>query len=746
MDERDIVSDAKYGADAIINYLEEIETRIEGALEGEDPEYIHKIRTNSRRLRTALSIFHDIFKGTDIGTGDIKTMMKDLGKARDLDVRVIKIDSWLSTITDPELKNTLVELKKIYLEKRKREQKRVEISLKEASKKGFLKETGAISRDVLSRKGDHEPYSSSLYKRAFEEIGNRIEEVKRLSVKVEDEAAFEDHHRLRISAKHLRYSLSLFSKIYAGGIDEEREELVKLQDAAGEMHDFDVWIGEMNKILGKIQRGKEIKFKAGEEGLHTFLEFMKKRRQKEYNGFVEAWKRISEERILESILQTCSSTLELNSGVKTIGLISDVHGNRHALDAVLADAGRRGVTHFLNAGDTVGYGAFSKESLEICTGQYFYSVKGNIDRDVAIREGEEGLKGFALDYARRSLSEGMRERLDNLPETRKVKINGLDLLLVHGSPDSMDEHLRSNSPFERFENISIEHPYDIIVFGHTHEQFTRKTGNTLFLNPGSVGRNSEGTTKAQYALVRTDPFSFEMVNLDYDVRNAVLSMRENDLPEEFSQMILRGIGLKEVRKLEFERPGIEWIKEFSKKYYWNLDHPSQVMKLSILLFDELKNLHGMGDDERWMLECGSLLHDIGWSLPEVPHHKASLELILNDTELPFSNNDRYMVGSIARYHRKSLPTLDHYNYRRLDEDDRKTIEKLASLVRIADGLDCSHGSIVRTLSVSIGEEKVTIECKVTEGPFWEDEKVKDKKKDFFEETFGMEVLLEWERI
>jgi exopolyphosphatase/guanosine-5'-triphosphate,3'-diphosphate pyrophosphatase len=165
-----------------------------------------------------------------------------------------------------------------------------------------------------------------------------------------------------------------------------------------------------------------------------------------------------------------------------------------------------------------------------------------------------------------------------------------------------------------------------------------------------------------------------------------------------------------------------------------------------MLFDELKDLHGLGDEERWMLDCGSLLHDIGWSLPEVPHHRASMELILNDQDLPFSIRERYMIASIARYHRKALPKEEHFHYRKLEEEDRKKVSVLSSLLRIADGLDCSHSSIVKDLEVNIEKERIRILCKVNEGPFWEEEKVNDKKKDLFVKVFGKDIVLAWERI
>jgi exopolyphosphatase/guanosine-5'-triphosphate,3'-diphosphate pyrophosphatase len=123
-----------------------------------------------------------------------------------------------------------------------------------------------------------------------------------------------------------------------------------------------------------------------------------------------------------------------------------------------------------------------------------------------------------------------------------------------------------------------------------------------------------------------------------------------------------------------------------------------------------------------------------------------MELILNDQDLPFSIRERYMIASIARYHRKALPKEEHFHYRKLEEEDRKKVSVLSSLLRIADGLDCSHSSIVKDLEVNIEKERIRILCKVNEGPFWEEEKVNDKKKDLFVKVFGKDIVLAWERI
>ncbi len=527
------------------------------------------------------------------------------------------------------------------------------------------------------------------------------------------------------------------------------DALVSLQDSAGEMHDLDVWIEEIGKVL---ERSKDGVFKGREEELNEFSSHLKKRRDEEYFRFVEVWDGIDGDRILSGLEETIRITMELNSNVGRIAVISDVHANKHALEAVIRDAEGKGVKWFLNAGDIIGYGAYPNETVEICTGKHHVPISGNVDREVIGSDDEgEGLKWKALRYAKEELSNRNLRVLAKLPDKRSIKVGEKDLLIVHGSPDSPEEHLKASTPEKRYKEIVKKAPFDLIICGHTHEQFSKNVKRTLFLNPGSVGRNAEGTAYAQYALIDIDTLSFEMINIDYDIRGAVRALRERDQPEEFSRMILSGSVLKDVQieeerlLVERARIGAEDLEKISDGYHPDLEHSKQVTKMSLIIFDSLSDLHGLGERERWLLECGSLLHDIGWSIPEMPHHKGSMELILNDTQLPFTIEERYLIASIARYHRRSLPSKKHFNYRYLNEEDAVTMSKLASILRIADGLDRSHRSIVKDITVEILEDTVVMICLCQADPSLEDEKVNGSKKVLFEKVFRRKLILKWDR-
>jgi exopolyphosphatase/guanosine-5'-triphosphate,3'-diphosphate pyrophosphatase len=164
-----------------------------------------------------------------------------------------------------------------------------------------------------------------------------------------------------------------------------------------------------------------------------------------------------------------------------------------------------------------------------------------------------------------------------------------------------------------------------------------------------------------------------------------------------------------------------------------------VLSLAVALFRDLKTLHGLGGRDRFLLEAGCLLHDVGAAEGQKGHHRASYRLIM-EAKLPLDKEDQVMVACLARYHRRRPPRDGDMELSPLDEARRQRLYRLASILRIADGLDYHHGGAVRGVECQIGEDEVVI--KVTSGTDWVDEESAAKKKaDLFERTFGRRVRL-----
>ena len=169
-------------------------------------------------------------------------------------------------------------------------------------------------------------------------------------------------------------------------------------------------------------------------------------------------------------------------------------------------------------------------------------------------------------------------------------------------------------------------------------------------------------------------------------------------------------------------------------------HAQQVTRLALMLFDELAPLHRYSKKERFLLECAGLLHDIGWAFGQKGHHTKSYYMILNDQTLPLTERKRNIVALVTRYHRKTVPAMDHDVYAALKNRDRKMVGALAALLRIADGLEYTHSNRISALSCSIrpGEVICTLE---SEGEFHVERTRAIQKSDLFEQIFERKLRI-----
>ena len=136
------------------------------------------------------------------------------------------------------------------------------------------------------------------------------------------------------------------------------------------------------------------------------------------------------------------------------------------------------------------------------------------------------------------------------------------------------------------------------------------------------------------------------------------------------------------------------VRELGERCHFDEPHASHVRILSLQLFDALGTRLGCEKADRQTLADAALLHDIGYHISYEGHHKHSYHLILHAGLLGVDPEEQVVIANVARYHRGARPKRDHRNIASLDKAARKRIERLAAILRVADGLDRGHSGVV----------------------------------------------------
>ena len=175
-----------------------------------------------------------------------------------------------------------------------------------------------------------------------------------------------------------------------------------------------------------------------------------------------------------------------------------------------------------------------------------------------------------------------------------------------------------------------------------------------------------------------------------------------------------------------------------RRFFFDEAHALQVAKLAFAIFDSLPSVHGLCEGDRRLLLAAALLHDVGQYISYKKHHKHSMYLIA-ESELPGIEPEKLLVvAHVARYHRKGEPSPEHESFASLAPADRKKVEKLSALLRIADALDREHGQKVTEMSVQRAGGEVLLHLKGTSDLLLELWFLK-RKAAYFTRLFGLTI-------
>ncbi len=235
-------------------------------------------------------------------------------------------------------------------------------------------------------------------------------------------------------------------------------------------------------------------------------------------------------------------------------IFGDIHANLEALTAVLADAEKHEVTHYVCLGDVVGYNANPRECLEIVRNLDCPVVKGNHDEQASM---EDELVGFnplaeeAINWTRDQLDDTDKQWLRDLKMVRQVR----DFTIVHATLDTPHKWGYVFNQLDAAASFNYQHT-QLCFYGHTHaprayirdgsvksqllDKLILEPGKKYFINCGSVGQPRDGDWHASYVLYYPDKQLLELRRLEYDIFKAQDKIIEAGLPQRLADRLALG--------------------------------------------------------------------------------------------------------------------------------------------------------------------------------------------------------------
>jgi putative phosphoesterase len=204
-------------------------------------------------------------------------------------------------------------------------------------------------------------------------------------------------------------------------------------------------------------------------------------------------------------------------------VLADVHGNLHALEAVLAEATAEGCDELVCLGDLAVLGAYPAECIDRlrALGDRVRFVQGNTDRYLA-----EGRSDGETTWTAARIGPERIAFLASLPTEQRIA--SADARCVHGSPRSDEERIEVETPAAALAGILAGVTERVLLHGHTHVQYWRLDGTLLVGNPGSVGFPCDGEQTAAWALV--DGADVNLRRTAYPVAAAIAALEASDSP------------------------------------------------------------------------------------------------------------------------------------------------------------------------------------------------------------------------
>jgi putative phosphoesterase len=236
--------------------------------------------------------------------------------------------------------------------------------------------------------------------------------------------------------------------------------------------------------------------------------------------------------------------------MRRVAVITDVHANLPALQAVLERIAQLDVDATCCGGDLVGYGPHPDEVCALIRERAIPTIYGNYDfaiaRDledcgcayVTPRDRELGQRSvdWTLEHTGRPAKDFLRE----LPFDLRLELGDRGVHLVHGSPRKVNEYLFEDKPARLYERLAAAESDAVLVFGHTHKPWVHDFGGVRFVNCGSVGKPKDGDPRAAFAVLEAtgDDVEVRIERVAYDAVAVAREVAAAGLPGEFGEQLV----------------------------------------------------------------------------------------------------------------------------------------------------------------------------------------------------------------
>ncbi len=239
-------------------------------------------------------------------------------------------------------------------------------------------------------------------------------------------------------------------------------------------------------------------------------------------------------------------------------LISDIHGNYPALQAIDQQLNAASFDYIVNPGDSLVYAPFPNETLTWLAKHQAISILGNTDKKViklllgkSFKKPGKPDKRIMYTSTAEELTTQNRRYLLSLttshilkffPQGKTTRKHTVRLGIFHGSPADDEELLFADTPDTKFHELAKLTNCHIVVTGHSHTPYHKTVANVHFINPGSAGRMFDGDPRASCATleITADTLTVHHFRIDYHIAEVIAKIRANGLPEIYATMFREG--------------------------------------------------------------------------------------------------------------------------------------------------------------------------------------------------------------